>query len=316
MQNAEQVDSIFIKVLAADFRDNFSDYSEILALPRPDVVAPSNPLLHHVVPTPSGVELGFKFSESDDVVLHEFQRKQKKGGSWQTIQNIPIEQAQQFATDNHELYVDDDPLQRRDYLYRLVAIDASGNIASSKVMSARPFDNGERGQITNFQVAVQYKLLDPDNIPNGEAYKYMLEMIRTYEEYGTIHKDDLKYLVILNVVTKQEYEFLMSSQPYEIYAFLKERFRKIWGSDLKPQIELSWSYDAENDQLVDYQIFRSVKGSALALYKTIPKEELSGNYWVDDDTKAGRRYVYQIMARHLGGGFSKRSRPVMVKLPK
>ena len=205
-------------------------------------------------------------------------------------------------------------MQRRDYLYRLLAIDASNNIASSKVMSARPFDNGVRGKITDFQANVNYAFLEPDQIQNGEAYKYMLEIMQTYDAYGTINMKYLETLVLLNVITKQEYEFLFSSQPYEINAFLKERFHEIWGDDLKPEIQLSWSYDAENDQLVDYQIFRSVKGSALALYKTIPVEELNGNFWVDDDTQPGRRYVYQMMARHLGGGFSERSKVVMVKL--
>ena len=128
--------------------------------------------------------------------------------------------------------------------------------------------------------------------------------------------NELKYLVALNVITKQEHQFLLSSKPYEINTFIEDRFREIWGDDLKPEIEFSWSYDAENDQLIDYQIFRSVKGSALALYKTLPVEALDGNHWVDDDTKAGRRYIYQIMARHLGGGFSKRSKPLPVKLPK
>ncbi len=310
------VDSIFVKILAADFRDNFSDYSKILALARPDVVAPSNPLLHHVVPTPRGIELGYRFSESKDVSHHEFQRKPKNGGSWETIQTVAVDEAKQFIDGNQEQFLDEDPLRRKEYLYRLLAIDASNNIASSKVMKARPFDNGERGQITDFQLNVNYTLLDVKNIENPEAYKYMMDMMSTYEYYGTINLDELKYLLILNVITKQEHQFLLSSKPYEINNFLQTRFRKIWGDDLIPEIELSWSYDAANDQLIDYQIFRSVKGSALSLYKTLPVEELSGNYWIDTDTKPGRRYVYQIMARHLGGGFSKRSKPLSVKLPK
>ena len=163
---------------------------------------------------------------------------------------------------------------------------------------------------------MQYTLLDVETIQNAEAYKIMLDLMDYYDQYGAIQMDELKLLVMLNVVTKQEFEFLLSSKPYEINSFLEDRFREIWGGDLKPEIELSWSYDSEHDQLVDYQIFRSVKGSALALYKTIPVEELNGNFWVDDDTKSGRRYVYQIMARHLGGGFSERSKVVMVKLPK
>ncbi len=313
------VDSIFIQVLAADLRDNYSEKSEILALARPDVVPPSNPLLHHVVPTPEGIELGYQFSESDDVVRHEFQRKEKQGGAWKTILSLAPDEVEKFELDNNNgkhLYLDKDPLKRRDYVYRLIAIDDSENVASSKLMYVRPYDDGMRGQITQFRASPSYQPIDWENIPNPDGHKHLVDIIATYNAYGTVNHDDLQPLVFLNVITNQEYKFLITSKPYEIISFLKIRFREIWGSDLKPQIELSWSYDAENDQLVDYQIFRSVKGSALALYKTIPKEELSGNYWVDDDTKAGRRYVYQIMARHLGGGFSKRSRPVMVKLPK
>lgn len=52
------------------------------------------------------------------------------------------------------------------------------------------------------------------------------------------------------------------------------------------------------------------------LYKTLPLEVMNDYTFLDEDVRPDRRYYYQIVARHTDGGFSKKSKTLMVKVPK
>ena len=97
----------------------------------------------------------------------------------------------------------------------------------------------------------------------------------------------------------------------EVYEFLNDRKLQYWGNNLLAKIELNWQY-VDAAQLQDFQIFRSAEGSALQLYQTLTPDQLeNGNVFIDEDVKSKRRYLYQMIARHLDGGFSERSGVVM-----
>jgi len=83
-------------MVAGDGHDNYSDFSTILALARPDIIPPSRPVLYKATPTPAGIELGWAFSSSDDLARHELQRKNINVTDWETVLTITPEQADNY----------------------------------------------------------------------------------------------------------------------------------------------------------------------------------------------------------------------------
>ena len=80
------------------------------------------------------------------------------GGNWNTILDITNTQIQPTSTkgwqegsqDGKEqifMFIDSTTQAREVYLYRVLAADASGNIASSSILEATGYDHGLRGEI-------------------------------------------------------------------------------------------------------------------------------------------------------------------------
>lgn len=313
-------DSIFFKLMACDDRDNQSDLSTAFALPRPDVLPPAKPVLHKANPTPEGIELGFRFSSSEDRLRHELQRKRKGAPGWETLVAITREEEGNYLenlTPNSVTvtsYIDTAILERREYEYRLLAYDADDNDSSSELLTVRPYDSGRRGEIDHFEAQVVCVPLAV--LPNQAAYDILERILDEYEAAGTVSLDSVELLVYHNVITAAEYNDLTAQPAKEIYAFLTARKLEFWKDDIVARVELGWDYEAQ-EQLQDFQLFRSAEGSAVMLYKTIPLSQLTAGFlWVDEDVKPGRRYFYQMMARHTDGGFSERSGVLMVWVPR
>ena len=314
-----EVDSIFFKVIATDLRDNYSERSEIYAIARPDIIPPSKPLLYKVSPTPGGIEIGFRFSSSDDVTRHMLQRKPANTPGWQDILEVvkanESEYEQNLTPGNitSTCYLDTTILERREYQYRILSYDDQENVSSSEVITMRPYDSGKRGEID--AVKAKARCIAPPNIASDPIYQLIERLLGEYETMGYFTDISLGQLVTLNVITNQELQDLLLLTPYEIYVYVNQLKIDRWGELLEVEINLAWDY-AVDDQLVDFQIYRSAEGSSMALYKTLKVTNLAAYTFKDEDAKPGRRYFYQVMARHLGGGFSERSDAIMVKVPK
>ena len=97
--------------------------------------------------------------------------------------------------------------------------------------------------------------------------------------------------------------------------FLDKRKLEVWEGSIIVQVNLQWMYGAQ-EELKDFQVYRSAEGSPIMLYKTLPLEAMSGYVFLDEDVRPDRRYYYQIVARHTDGGFSEKSKTLMVKVPK
>ena len=313
------VDSIYFKVLSTDHRENNSAKSAPLALARPDIIPPASPILYKVSPAPAGTEIGFRFSSSPDVDRHVLERKIKNAPGWVTVLTVQPEEEEQYRENltpgevTTTCFIDDATLERRPYEYRFLAYDKSGNVSSSEPMELIPYDSGLRGTIEAFTVAVE--CTPAPNLPFQDAYN-LLEWIREdIEINGTVNTDSLSNLTIYQVITNQEYNKLKEASSGEVYEFLNDRKLQFWGNNLLAKIELNWQY-VDAAQLQDFQIFRSAEGSALQLYQTLTPDQLeNGNVFIDEDVKSKRRYLYQMIARHLDGGFSERSETIMVKVP-
>jgi len=313
------VDSIFFKVLATDHRDNYSDLSSIYSLDRPDVIAPSKPVLLKASPTPAGIEVGFRFSSSKDAVNHVLERKIATSPDWEAILEIPESAEEDYETVplpgeiTSTSFIDTTILERREYQYRFLSYDADKNVSSSSILTVRPYDSGKRGTIETFTGSA--KCVAIDSIVGDAAYDALEAAFEEYYNTNAISGSTLAGLVVLYVITDAERQDLLQMTPYEVYTFLNHRKEEIWGDFLLSQIQLEWEYSAD-DQLVDFQIYRSAEGSAMMLYKTLKVTDLPAYAFEDEDVKPGNRYFYQIMARHLGNGFSERSGVLMVKVPK
>lgn len=109
---------VFYQVVAVDKRFNMSDYSEKVALKKPDVVPPSSPVFQGYKVNPGGIYLQWINSTSDDVVFHKLYRQKfeesKKG--WRPV----------FETDTISRYKDTEVEPGIKYRYAIFAEDDSG----------------------------------------------------------------------------------------------------------------------------------------------------------------------------------------------
>ncbi len=313
------VDSIYLKIVAGDGHDNYSDYSSVLALARPDVIPPSRPVLYKANPTPAGIEIGWAFSGSSDVARHELQRKNINLTNWETVVTIVPEEEENYKDtligDSASVtnFLDPTILDPGTYQYRFAAFDLSENGSSSQLINIRPYTSGVRGTIES--VDVLPRCVAPVSVDNQEGYDAVEAYILEYETEGTRNIDLLEVILIYQVITAAEFdEFKKPNANLEsIYRTIQLRKLNIWSESLIAQVDLTWEYTPTGVR--DYQIFRSTAGSDMMLYQTVSTTSLTDLKFEDTDVKAGHRYFYRILARHHGGGFSEMSKVKMVRVP-
>jgi len=313
------VDSVYFKIQALDTHENCSEKSVCFSLIRPDVLPPSSPVLHKVEPTPGGIAIGFRFSSSEDVAYHELQRKRVKTPNWETVVKILPNEQPNYSTDlspnevTTTCFIDDAILERRDYEYRFIAYDLADNVSSSELVEVRPYDNGVRGAVENFDIHVN--CIPTSYIENQGGYNLLDSLLVEYKIISQFDFTEVQKLVVWNVITSAEYNNLITLQPYEINLFLSQRKIDNWGSQIVAITELSWDY-LNSELIQDFQIYRSADNSTLMLYKTVAADDMTNFSFKDYDVKPGKRYFYQIMARHLDGGHSSLSKTLTIKIPK
>ncbi|MCX2680547.1 hypothetical protein OOZ15_11395 [Galbibacter sp. EGI 63066] len=110
-------ENIYYKILAQDQRYNASGFSEILTLEKPDMSAPSPPVIEDYEVTENGVDLRFIPSSSEDVSKHIVYRKNLgvTDGLWEQIAIIDT------LTPNE--YNDTEIENGKPYSYTVTAID-------------------------------------------------------------------------------------------------------------------------------------------------------------------------------------------------
>ncbi|MBL7775075.1 MAG: hypothetical protein JNK89_03685 [Saprospiraceae bacterium] len=134
---------VYFGVKALDYHHNQSPMSEPAQISRPDIIPPSAPLITTVEATPQGVTFAWVESSSSDVYKHEFQRKIAGLPGWTVLT--------EFTTQNPlSGFVDSTASKRRWYQYRLVAVDEAGNRGGSRIVKAKPINDGLRDSILNF----------------------------------------------------------------------------------------------------------------------------------------------------------------------
>ncbi len=286
-----KADSVFLKVLSTDHRSNYSEMSEPLALSRPDNIGPAKPVLTKAMPTPEGVRIGWQYSSAEDVARHILQRKLLNGPTWETVLVIDSTQVDQYSPlDPDEivptLMVDSTELQQLPYVYRFLAEDDDYDQSSSAQIQVTPYASVTQGDIEDFDIELETESIPANAFVNAKLAK-------------------------LNAKTGNVNHNSTGATQYNM--------------------AMSWKYEVD-DTVLDFQILRAQTGQPLEVVKTITLAEAMGmeagdevevtgslgliqlNYR-DTELQKGKRYVYQVLTRHSGGGYSERSPTLTKKIP-
>jgi len=288
-------ENVYIKLKAIDHRDNYSDFSEVLVLKRPDILPPSQPNITKVLPTPEGVIFTWAFSNSSDVAYHKLQRTAIGIPNWKDLVTIPVNQEDGYCSGasinnpgDNICFTDSDELEAGKYKYRLVAVDEAKNISSSKVYTVTPYVASVSGEIDNIQIELIEEIIPPDASLNNMLAK-ISDNVRNASS--------------------------LISDGTTVY-----------------HTQLTWKYSL-NESLKDFMIYRMITGGTMVQYRSVSLEEalsldpatqsaevngdLGSNrfQFTDEHLEPGRRYSYQVVARHTNGTNSKKSKMVTIKLP-
>ncbi len=284
------MDSLYVSLVSLDKRENHSQKSTPIGFARPDAIPPADPNLFKVMPTPEGIEIGWSFSSSDDVAWHKLQRRYSSGGSWDDVLTINPEDEDQYEEEGTTMgatnWIDTTELEQRSYDYRMVAMDDSYNISSSKLKYVTPYSDMAEGDVTDFELELEE----------------------------------------LNFAPNTDYEVLLSNLEKEGYE--TSQLRSTPSSDYA--LQLKWKYPM-NSTVQDFQILRAVTGNTMQVYKTLTPAQALGYvnaeveitgavgtidlFYTDNALEKGKRYVYQILVRHVDGSTSKRSVSLNKKVP-
>ncbi|MBX2871175.1 MAG: hypothetical protein KTR30_03720 [Saprospiraceae bacterium] len=175
---------IFYKVIALDFRENYSEKSIFCEIKRPDLLPPIAPVMKQARPVEEGIVLSWISSTSPDILEHQIQRRKISDEDWNTIFKWP-------AVESNREYKDMESKRGQDYHYRVLAIDSTGNESYSKAVKVRQLDKGMRPGIENFQVrqvsdqtGIQLEWSYP---PNPSLYQFIIYRGKVGEPLRTLH---------------------------------------------------------------------------------------------------------------------------------
>lgn len=113
--------NVYYKITAEDQRYNVSEFSKPLIITKPDLVAPSPPVIKNYKATETGVAIAWTPSSSEDVALHAIYRKTLQANVedvWQLIAEVT-----ELSKFNH---IDTTVLPNTAYSYTIIAKDKTG----------------------------------------------------------------------------------------------------------------------------------------------------------------------------------------------
>ena len=124
--------NIYYKVRAIDFRQNQSDFSEMLTLARPDVIPPVSPLIKSIDFRDGKIVLIWVNSTSSDVAFHRVYRREKGDSLFTLIAKL------ERIPDKYTTFTDKKVEDGKEYVYYLKAEDAGGLLSGpTKTVSCK-----------------------------------------------------------------------------------------------------------------------------------------------------------------------------------
>lgn len=171
-------ENIYYSIVAVDWNYNNSEFSERLALKKPDTVPPVSPVIKSYKVTNNGVSLSWIPSSSRDVKEH-FLYRREGDEEWQRYRSL---------AGNSGVYKDTNVTRQEQYSYAISAVDDADLESELSVpATVRIYDQVFREEITAFNVSY-----DPDEkrvsisweYPEQENCHFML--YRSYQDNGLV----------------------------------------------------------------------------------------------------------------------------------
>lgn len=346
-----EIDSIYIKIKAEDWRSNYSEYSAILALVRPDHIGPSNPVLLSAIGKPDGIHLKCLFSESKDVQKHLLMRKPDIGPGWEIIKTILKKDIDSIGN----LIIDTTQLIKQYYQYRLIAYDDVDNASPSNIVKGRPFINLERGKIENFKGYYYCNVNANIQQPVSSLLTMIDSVLQVYEQTGVINHHIIITLYFYGYITAtqaNQYQSMTDIELAQVLISIKNQLEQSVVVEKICGAVLGWDYKFEGDKRdLEFKIYRGVispwdaTNSGPILFKSVKATEsvltnfqlqsniqlnftttlgLSGQdnqvnsapkpefLFIDNSTEPRFTYLYQVMAEWKDGGYSKLTEPLLI----
>lgn len=142
-------ETIHYKVVAIDHRSNYSPYSEMITLRKPDRVPPASPVFVKSVSKKDGIEIEWYNSSSVDVEYHLLLRRSDRDTVFREIYR-----SKTFA--EKSVYLDTSAIAGEKYQYQLVAVDDAGLRSKSVgILSATAFHVKSLAAVRDFKVEKQ-----------------------------------------------------------------------------------------------------------------------------------------------------------------
>lgn len=122
---------IYYKILAVDQRQNWSEFSVILEVDRPDIVPPAPPRIGSVNRVIEGIEVNWILSPSPDVEQQLLYRNSENNQQWMLVKRFNNQSIQ---------YTDTAVMPNMLYRYLLVVVDGAGNESKPTKFSSQRFE--------------------------------------------------------------------------------------------------------------------------------------------------------------------------------
>jgi len=184
---------VYYRIAAVDQRYNHSQLSPMIAIARPDTVAPEASVFKNVVVTENSVILNWVPSRSNDVAKQVLYKRKEGETSWNKFK--------EFSASTNQ-YTDTNVVQSTMYEYELETIDSAG-LHSVRAMGARgrPYDTKVRPGVDAFNArydSVQKSVVLKWNYKDlKEDYWFIVyKSIGNYEvtSYRSVKPNELQFL--------------------------------------------------------------------------------------------------------------------------
>jgi fibronectin type 3 domain-containing protein len=217
-------EKIYYKIKSVDVNYNYSPFSALLELKRPDRVPPTSPVISDYKVSNDGIYLEWIPSASEDVIEHRLYRKIDKGNwaEYKKFQKVPKVSS----------FTDKDVKPGSEYSYRLVSIDDGGNKSIPSVEMTLKFTGNPITQAVNniFATATADKkgILVSWNYPVQGNYRFTVYRAINGGNFQTVETTEQKVTSFTdkNVQKGVIYE-------YQVRVFFKDGRKSALGKIIK-----------------------------------------------------------------------------------
>ena len=179
---------IYYRVKALDFNFNQSEFSDIIAVVRPDTIPPVPPVFNNVIVSDKSIELHFFPSSSEDVKEHIIYRKTVLNAEWDSLSTF-ISPLTKFTDTTVTTGIT--------YFYSIRAEDLSGHFSKyAYPVYGKPYDTGLRPPVENLTANV-----DKNNI----ILKWEYPDIKIDHTFVIYKKDEKGKLIQYGTVKDKSY---------------------------------------------------------------------------------------------------------------